>query len=87
MELTVFWTEFAKEILDDIFEHHKLKSKSVKVARKLVGSIVDRTITPENQLHIGQKEELLSDRPQKFRYLVFKNYKIIYWINEPKKTE
>lgn len=23
MELTVFWTEFAKDKLDDIFEHYK----------------------------------------------------------------
>jgi hypothetical protein len=30
---------------------------------------------------IGQIEELLIDREQSFRYLVHKNYKIIYWIN------
>ncbi len=84
MELTVFWTEFAKDKLDDIFEYYKLKSKSAKVAKKVVDSIVDQTIGLEKQPNIGQKEELLSDRPQGFRYLVFKSYKIIYWINEPK---
>jgi len=31
-----------------------------------------------------QKELLLVDRTQDFRYLVFKNYKIIYWINNEK---
>jgi len=41
MELTVFWTEFAKGKLDDIFEHYKLKSRSVNVARKLVDGIID----------------------------------------------
>lgn len=84
MELTVFWTEFAKDKLDEIFEHYKLKSRSVDVARKLVDSIIDHTIGLEKQPYIGQREELLLDRPQKFRYLVFKSYKIIYWINEPK---
>ena len=44
MELTVYWTRFAEDKLDDI----------------------------------------LSTRPQNFRYLVFKNYKIIYWINQNK---
>ncbi|MFS4418834.1 type II toxin-antitoxin system RelE/ParE family toxin [Maribacter sp. 2307ULW6-5] len=85
MELTVFWTEFAKERLEDIFEYYKRKSKSIDVARKLVDSIVNHTIGLERQPYIGQKEELLSGRPQGFRYLVFKSYKIIYWINEPKK--
>ena len=83
--MTVFWTEFAKGKLDDIFEHYKLKARSANVARKLVDSIVNHTLGLENQPYIGQKEELLSDRPQSFRYLVFKSYKIIYWINELKK--
>jgi len=85
MELSVFWTDFARDKLDDIFEHHKLQSENVNVARKLVTSIVDHTIGLEKQPNMGQQEELLSDRPQKFRYLVFKSYKIIYWINEDKK--
>lgn len=84
MELTVFWTEFAKDKLDDIFEYYKLKTKDVNVARKLVNSIIDHTIGLEKQPNIGQKEELLSHRPQNFRYLVFKSYKIIYWVNELK---
>lgn len=84
MELTVFWTDFAKDKLDEIFEHYKLKSRSANVARKLVDGIIDHTIGLEKQPYIGQREEPLSDRPQKFRYLVFKSYKIIYWINEPK---
>ena len=29
-------------------------------------------------------EILLKDRFQEFRYLIYKNYKIIYWINENK---
>lgn len=33
---------------------------------------------------MGQVEELLVHRNQKFHYLVYKNYKVIYWINEAK---
>lgn len=84
MELTVFWTVFAKDKLDAIFEYYKLKSKSANVARKFVNSLVDHTIVLEKQPYIGEREELLSDQPQGFRYLVFKSYKIICWINEPK---
>jgi plasmid stabilization system protein ParE len=81
MELTVFWTEFAKAKLQDIFEHYKLNSRSANVAKKLVDGITDETIGLEKQPYIGQKEELLSDHPQNFRFLIFK---IIYWINESK---
>ena len=61
------------------------KSKQVpRVARKLITGIIDKTIGLDKNPYIGQKEELLSDRPQNFRYLVFKSYKIIYWINKNK---
>jgi plasmid stabilization system protein ParE len=54
--LSVFWTQFAKDKLDDIFEYHRRKA-NVKVARNLVSSIVDHTSGLENQPHIGQLEE------------------------------
>lgn len=38
----------------------------------------------KTQPKIGQFEELLKDRKQNFRYLLFKNYKIIYWLNTDK---
>ena len=47
MALTVFWTEFAKAKLQDIFEHYKLNSRSANVAKKLVDRITDETISLE----------------------------------------
>lgn len=44
--------------------------------------IYNETLKLKHQPEIGQEEDLLRSRKQKFRYLVFKNYKIIYWINE-----
>ena len=83
MDLTVYWTRFAENKLDDIFDYYETKA-SIIVAQKLVTGIVDRTIGLNKNPYIGQKEELLSDRPKNFRYLVFKSYKIIYWINKNK---
>ena len=83
MELAVYWTRFAENKLDDIYDYYKSKA-STKIARKLITGIIDKTIGLDKNPHIGQKEELLSDRSQNFRYLVFKNYKIIYWINQNK---
>ena len=83
MGLIVYWTQFAEYKLDDIFNYYKTKA-SIPIARKLVTGIVDKTIGLNKNPYIGQKEELLTDRQQDFRYLVFKSYKIIYWINKSK---
>ncbi|OQX80378.1 MAG: plasmid stabilization protein [Bacteroidetes bacterium 4484_249] len=84
MELVVYWTRFAEGKLDDIFDYYEAKVSS-RIAKKLVTGIIDKTIGLEKNPYIGQVEELLLHLPQNFRYLVFKNYKIIYWINLNKK--
>lgn len=84
MELDIFWTEFAKSKLQDIYDYYEIKTHNKYVAIKLINSIVDHTIGLEKQPYIGQIEEFLLDRAQKFRYLVYKNYKILYWINDEK---
>lgn len=83
MGLTVYWTQLAEDKLDDIFEYYKFKA-GIKVAQTLVNEIIDVSFTLEFNAYGGQKEELLSERVQDFRYLVFKNYKIIYWIDGDK---
>ena len=80
MELSIFWTDFAKNELRQIFDYHKEKANS-SMARKLVNGILKTTLLLIDKPEIGQKEELLADRPQGFRYVVHTNYKIIYWIN------
>ena len=83
MALTVFWTDFAKSELRGIFDYYKQKA-GIKIAHKLVESIVKETEKLCCQPLIGQKEELLGDRLEGFRYLVCKNHKIIYWVNNNK---
>ena len=51
------------------------------VAEKLINGIVVTTIGIEKQPEIGQIENSLKNRKQEFRYLVYKNYKIVYWVN------
>ncbi|MCH8535600.1 MAG: type II toxin-antitoxin system RelE/ParE family toxin [Flavobacteriaceae bacterium] len=80
MELEVYWLELAENKLEDIYNYYLIKA-SKRVAENLVNGIVDSTIGIEKQLEIGQVETSLKHREQEFRYLVFKNYKIVYWIN------
>jgi len=80
MELNIYWTDFSKKELHKIFSYYRERA-SLKVAKKLVLEIENKTLILKSQPYIGQEEELLKDREQGFRYLVHKNYKIIYWVN------
>jgi len=85
MELKIDWTDFAKKELKSIFDYYK-KEANVDVARKLVLRITKETLKLKYQSFIGQKEDLLINNPKEIRYLIFKNYKIIYWINLEKNS-
>jgi plasmid stabilization system protein ParE len=69
MELKIKWTDFSKKELKKIFEYYK-ENASITVARKL-----------KKQPTIGQEEDLLKSDSREFRYLVYKNYKIIYLVS------
>ena len=84
MELKIYWTNFSKKELQNIFEYYKVNA-SLKVAKRLTIGIAKETLKLKKQPEIGQIEELLLDRPNEFRFLVYKNYKIIYWINKREK--
>lgn len=51
------------------------------VARKLINAIVDKSIDLQKNPYKRQEEELLVKFEQEFRCLLFKKYKIIYFIN------
>ncbi|MFH1001526.1 MAG: type II toxin-antitoxin system RelE/ParE family toxin [Bacteroidota bacterium] len=80
MGLEVYWSQLAEDKLVDIYNYYKLKA-SKRIAQNLINGIVDSTLDLHKNPHIGQNELLLKDRKQEFRYLLFKNYKIVYWIN------
>lgn len=80
MELKIYWTDFSKTELRKVFSYYK-ENVNLTVARSLILGIENKTTILKTRPNIGQKEELLKKRKQEFRYLVFKNYKIIYWVN------
>ncbi|MGB5983189.1 MAG: type II toxin-antitoxin system RelE/ParE family toxin [Nonlabens sp.] len=80
MELKVFWLQFAQDKLEDIYDYYKLKAGK-KTANKIVNGIVKATVALTKQPEIGQVELSLSHRKIEYRYLVYTNYKIVYWIN------
>jgi len=81
VELNLFWTDFSQKELEKIYEYYREKA-GVRVAKNLVNGIYNEVLKLKIQPRIGQEEEFLKNRKQEFRYLVYKNYKVIYWINE-----
>ena len=84
MELKIYWTYFSKQELRKIFSYYR-ENATLKVAKNIVVSIENKATILKTHPNIGQKEDLLKNRPQGFRYLIFKNFKIIYWNNTKKK--
>ena len=80
MAIKIYWTDFSKTELQKIFSYYN-KNATLKVARKMILGIENKTTILKTHPNIGHKEELLKDRKVEFRYLIFKNYKIIYWFN------
>jgi len=81
MELKIFWTVFSQKELEKTYEYYREKA-GIRIAKKLVGGIYNETIKLKKHPKIGKVEKLLKNRKEEFRYLVFKSYKIIYWIND-----
>jgi toxin ParE1/3/4 len=80
MEIRIEWSVSAENQLKDIFDYYSIEA-NIKIATKIVNKIVERVeILYRNPLS-GQKEDLLADFPEEYRYLVESNYKIIYWKN------
>jgi len=78
MEIRIEWSELSEKQLKDIFDYYSFEASS-KVAKKIINRIIDRVSVLESNPLAGQKEDLLSNYPENFRYLVESNYKIIYW--------
>lgn len=77
----IIWSRLAKLKLFEIHYYYKLKV-NILFANNLVRSIKNHpNILLENPF-LGQKDKLLENFPIQIRYLVFKNYKILYSFNQ-----
>lgn len=76
----IIWSEFAESQVDEIFDYYKEKA-SLRVATNLLRGIVNAPNKLIKAPYIGQEEELLEDREIQYRYIVFKNYKLIYSVD------
>ena len=79
MGLEVFWSHFAELKLKEIYEYYQLNASN-RVAIKIIDGIVKQTLNLNETPEIGQKEIHLNEEVREFPYLIYQNYKIIYYI-------
>lgn len=77
MGMKILWSDSALADLEEIYDYYQSKAGSI-IARSLVKTIIQKTLILGSNPFAGMKESLLFDRPLEYRYLIYKNYKIIY---------
>jgi len=75
--MDILWTEFAEWNLKEIFLYHN-RVANKKIAEEIKERILLTTNQLKNHPFSGQIEENLIELKQEHRYLICKNYKIIY---------
>jgi plasmid stabilization system protein ParE len=81
MAIEVIWSEFAKFQLKEIFIYYK-RETSLQTAKKITSEITKEVKILKLHIELGQKEELITYKPNNYRYLVKGNYKLIYTFDE-----
>lgn len=76
--ISIKWTPFAIQSLDDIYDYIFYKEKSSLSPQRLVETIFSKIDQLRFFPESGQIELLLKENGQNSRYLVVFNYKIIY---------
>lgn len=79
MSWTIFWSNFA-EIQIAIIQEYYIEEASPKVAKKIITGIIKAPNILLKHPELGQQEPYLYDLQIKYRYIVYKSYKIIYCI-------
>lgn len=80
MKYIVVWSSLAESRIDEIYEYYRVNADhhvAIKLIKKLVGSTNRLSKAPK----MGTIEPLLINREVEYRFLVYKNYKIIYSVN------
>ena len=78
MEIRIEWSELSEKQLKDIYNYFSSEA-SPRIAKRNVNKIVERVEVLYTVPFSGQKEELLAQYTEDFRYLIEGNYKLIYW--------
>ncbi|WP_035647033.1 type II toxin-antitoxin system RelE/ParE family toxin [Flavobacterium sp. ASV13] len=84
MKLKIIWSQFAETEVDKIYAYY-LQKVGIRVAKKIIKEIISEPNKLISNNLSTQIEGLLLDRENEYHYLVCKNYKIIYSVDNKNK--
>ena len=79
-QFEIIWSDQAENELDKIFEYYS-EFVSIRVAKDILKEIIEEPNRLVSSPEISQREDLLLDREDEYRYLICGNYKLIYSID------
>jgi plasmid stabilization system protein ParE len=77
--VTVEWSANARARLQEVYDY-LFDVAGDRTARKITGKIQARTEILSANPRAGQREGMFDNDDRELRYLVERNYKIVYWI-------
>lgn len=80
----IIWSHHAENELDKIFVYYA-EVASVSIAKNLIQNIISEPNKLRTNPQLGQCEEWLVHRSSEYRYLVFKQFKLIYSVDFKRK--
>lgn len=76
----IIWSEFAEQQLDTIYTYYCEKA-GISVSKKLLVGIIEAPDLLKSNPEAGQIELSLQRFEKEYRFIVHKNYKIIYSVD------
>lgn len=80
----IIWTEFAEWNLDQVYYYVLRESFSERIAKKFILKLISRVEQLERFPRSGKIEPFLTGLGKEFRFLVYNDYKIIYYVEDNK---
>lgn len=79
MKSKIIWSRKSKISLAEIKKYFT-ENASIEIANRLVNGIVSKSQLLLKSPFAGQKDPFLEFKNQDFRYLIYKNYKLVYRV-------
>lgn len=80
MTWTILWSSFAEQQIANVYSYY-LEEASAKVAKKIARGLIKAPDSLLKNPDLGQIELSLTDLKIEYRYILYKNYKIIYSLD------
>ncbi len=81
MVIEVEWSKTSQKQLKQIFNYYSREANR-RIADKIISKITEQVSILYKTPFAGQKEPLLIEYNEEYRYLVVGNYIIVYWYHQ-----